>query len=76
MTVVSFCSRSVIGLVIGHGVDAALLQFPELLPMRPTLEEIAEVHEELNHLERLAGDLSRRLDELGCELADRMENAA
>ena len=76
MTVVSICSSSVIGQVIGHGVEAALLQFPALLPMRPTLEEIAEVHEELNHIERLAGDLSRRLDELGYELADRMENAA
>jgi hypothetical protein len=66
----SICSGSVISCLLRDGLEAALLEYPELLPHRPLLEEIAQVNEQITHYERMAADGSRRLDELGGDLED------
>ena len=72
----ALCLGTAIDLATNQGVEQALLEFPELLQLRPLLEEIVEVDQQLTHQERLAADLSTRLDELGAVLAARVEGAA
>ena len=66
----SICSGSVIAVLLRDGLEAALLEYPELLASRPLLEEIVQVDEQITHHERMAADCSRRLDELGGDLED------
>jgi hypothetical protein len=66
----SICFGSVISCLLRDGPDAALLEYPELLPHRPLLEEIVQVNEQITHYERMAADGARRLDELGGDLED------
>lgn len=70
MTITTICSSSVIGQLLEQGLEPTLASYPELANQRGLLEEILAVDGRLNDLEREAGDLSRRLDELGGELAD------
>jgi hypothetical protein len=66
----SICSGSVISCLLRDGLEAALLEYPELLPHRPLLEQIHGVDEQATFHERMAADCSRRLDELGGDLED------
>ena len=67
---VSICSASVIATLLEEGLNAALVQYPELLPNRPLLEEILLVEEQSIFHIRMASNCSRKLDELGGDLKD------
>ena len=66
----TICAASVITTLLEQGVEAALVQCPELLPSRPLLEEIRGMEEQTTQYERMAADGARRLDELGGDLED------
>lgn len=72
MNTTDFRSSDVIGRLLSDGLDAALQQYPELMDQRGLLEELLAAHMRLSDLEREAGDLNRRLDRLGGELADHL----
>ena len=66
----SICSGSVITTLLQEGLGTALVEYPELLPIRPLLEAILQVNEQATFHERMAAECSRRLDELGRHLED------
>ena len=72
----SICPASVISTVAAQGAEQALRVYPELLQLQPLLEEIAQASDTLALHQRLADSYSTRLDELGAELADRVENGS